>query len=271
MNFKSFVEAILYLRDDKRSNSGRGNEEELYNEIQNWTKLLDSGSPVMPYIMPCLFVFDYKQSEIIYFSSSVFQLLGIDKASLLGSNGIIRFMDLINPNDFKVYNDQIFPKDMTYLRSLSHEESKTVTFSNNFRIKHSNGLYKNILMKKAFINDEGTNMPLFEFGVLIDISSIKKELSITHTIERLLKGNDSSSYTKVLTEDYFPEMHESILSAREKEILTHLSMGTKRKEVGVKLFITDNTVANHIKTILRKTNSQNIREAIAICKMNGII
>ena len=271
MNFKSFVEAILYLRDDKKNNNGRGNNEKLYTEIQNWTALLDSGPEVMTSVMPCLFIFDYKRSEMIYFSSSIFQLLGIDKASLLGSNGIIRFMDLINPNDFKVYNDLIFPKDMNYLKSLSYEEAKNVTFSNNFRIKHGNGLYKNILMKKAFINDRETNMPLFELGVLIDISSIKKELSITHTIERLQKGTDSPSYAKVLSEDYFPEMHESILSGREKEILTHLSMGTKRKEVGVKLFISDNTVANHIKTILRKTNSQNIREAIAICKMNGII
>ena len=76
---------------------------------------------------------------------------------------------------------------------------------------------------------------------------------------------------KVVTEDYFPEMHANILSAREKEILINLAIGTKRKDVGAKLFISDNTVANHIKAILRKTNSKNIREAIALCKMNGII
>ena len=137
-------------------------------------------------------------------------------------------------------------------------------------MKQGNGLYKNLLMKKVFIIDPEARQPLFEIGTLTDISSFKKELSITHNIERLYKSG-FSSYMKVVTEDYFPEMHENILSAREKEILTHLSTGTKRKEVGVKLFISDNTVANHIKTILRKTNSQNIREAIAICKMNGII
>ena len=272
MDFKSFVEAILYLRktgEDKNTNDS--NVRELYREIENWAKIFDNSPSFMAHVLPCKFIFDFGKSEMIYFSSSILQLLGIDRSALIGSNGIIRFMDLINPNDFKVYSEQIFPKDMQYLASLPHDDAKGVTFSNNFRMKQSNGLYKNLLMKAVFITDAESRQPLYEVGSLTDISSFKKELSITHTIERLHQGDDFSSYIKVATEDYFPEMHENILSAREKEILTHLSMGTKRKEVGVKLFISDNTVANHIKTILRKTNSQNIREAIAICKMNGII
>ena len=272
MNFNSFVEAILYFRKNELDNSINGSYgHELSREIGNWIKIFDSSPSFATHVMPCIFVFDFRRSEMVYFSSSVLQLIGIESTTLTGSNGIIRFMDLVNPNDFKVYSEQIFPKDMKYLDSLSYEDTKEVTFSNNFRIKQGNGLYKNLLMKKVFIIDPEVRRPLFEIGTLTDISSFKKELSITHNIERLHKGEDFSSYMKVMTEDYFPEMHENILSAREKEILTHLSTGTKRKEVGVKLFISDNTVANHIKTILRKTNSQNIREAIAICKMNGII
>jgi len=272
MYFKSFVEAILYLRKtgvDKKINDS--NVQDLHQEISNWVNIMDSSPSYMAHVLPCMFVFDFGKSEMIYFSPTVYQLLGIENITLTGSTGIIKFMDLINPNDFKVYSEQIFPKDMQYLDSLSYEDAKGVMFSNNFRMKQSNGLYKNLLMKKVFIIDPETMLPLFEIGTLMDISSFKKELSITHTIQRLHKYDDVSSYLNVVTEDYFPEMHKNILSAREKEILTHLSLGTKRKEVGVKLFISDNTVANHIKTILRKTHSQNIREAIAICKMNGII
>ena len=268
---KSFVETILDLR---KSDGKISNESKLpgaYAKILNWTKSLDCSDLPVAQVVPCLFIFDYMRSEMIYFSPSIRNLLGIDSSTLMGSNGIIKFMDLVNPNDFKIYNYQIFPKDMVNLRSAPFDEAKEIVCSNNFRMKQSNGLYKNLLMKKVFITDPETRQPLLELGSLTDISSFKKELSITHTIERMHEGDGFSSYLKVITEDYFPEMHANILSAREKEILSHLSMGTKRKEVGVKLFITDNTVANHIKTILRKTNSQNIREAIAICKMNGII
>jgi len=253
MGFKSFVEAILYLRKNEVDKSDKDSYgRELQHEIRNWTKIVDSAPSFVSHVLPCNFVFDFGKSEMIYFSPSVLQLLGIDSRAFAGSTGIIRFMDLVNPNDFKVYSEQIFPKDIEYLGSVSYDETKEVTFSNNFRMKQSNGLYKNLLMKKVFITDRETGFPLYEIGTLTDISSFKKELSITHTIERLHKGDDYSSYIKVVTEDYFPEMHANILSAREKEILTHLSMGTKRKEVGVKLFISDNTVANHIKTILSR-------------------
>ena len=269
--YSSFVEAILYLRKKDIGIINNKPKQETYNDILTWAGIFECRPLFMTNAMPSIFIFDFAESEMVYFSSSIMQQIGIESSSLTGSNGIIRFMDLINPNDFKVYNEQIFPKDMDYLNTLPYEETQGVTFSNNFRFKQGNGLYKNLLLKKVFVIAPDTRMPLYEVGTLTDISSFKKELSITHTIERLHKGDDFSSYIKVVTEDYFPEMHENILSAREKEILTHLSMGTKRKEVGVKLFISDNTVANHIKTILRKTNSQNIREAIAICKMNGII
>ncbi len=268
---KSFVETILDLRKSEGKISNDRNLPGIYAKILNWTKSLDCTDLPVAQVVPCLFIFDYMRSEMIYFSPSIRNLLGIESSTLMGSNGIIKFMDLVNPNDFKIYNYQIFPKDMVNLRSSPFDEANEMVCSNNFRMKQSNGLYKNLLMKKVFVTDPETRQPLLELGSLTDISSFKKELSITHTIERMHGGDGFSSYLKVVTEDYFPEMHANILSAREKEILSHLSMGTKRKEVGVKLFITDNTVANHIKTILRKTNSQNIREAIAICKMNGII
>ena len=266
--YKSFVETILHLG---MNNADSINNSYLHDEVTNSIKFFYNSPKLMANVMPCIFIFDFMKSEMIYFSPSVIQIIGIEYTTLTGSNGIIKFMDIINPNDFQVYNEQIFPKEMNYLNSLPYQESIDVVFSNNLRLKQSSGLYKNLLMKNIFITDPESRLPLFEIGALTDISSLKKELSITHTIEKLHQGDDFSSYIKVVTEDYFPEMHENILSAREKEILTHLSMGTKRKEVGVKLFISDNTVANHIKTILRKTNSQNIREAIAICKMNGII
>lgn len=269
---RTFVETIFHLgKSDSNSNKIRLHEKTIYDEISKWTRLMDSSPLFMKHVLPCKFIFDYNKSEIIYFSPSIVNLLGFDHTTFIGSTGMIKFIDLINPNDFKVYNEQIFPKDQKYLSAYPHSETIGMTFSNNFRMRQSNGLYKTILMKKCFITDEETRQPEFEISILVDISSIKKDLSITHIIDRVLSDADYPTFLKVFTEDYFPEMHASILTAREREILIHLSKGTRRKEVGLKLFISDNTVANHIKTILRKTNSQNIREAIDLCKMNGLI
>lgn len=272
MNFKTFIDAILQSEGRNSEQLVGNNIETIINdEIAAWTSLMQNCPDFIVSLLPCHFMYDYQRAEMAYVSPAITHLLGFDHALFTGAKGVIKFMDLVNPNDFKVYNEQIFPKDILFLKSIPPDEARLITFSNNFRMKQSNGLYKIILMKKCFLLSPSDHEILFEIGLLTDISSIKKELSITHTIERINKELPHPTLMKVLTEDFFPEMHAHILSAREKEILLHLSKGNKRKEVGLKLFISDNTVANHIKTILRKTHSKNIREAIDICKMNGII
>src|SRR5581483_5385222 len=102
MIFKSFVEAILHLGKIRPDTIQDSNKRELLSEIQSWTKFFDGSHVFMTRLIPCTFIFDYKKGEIIYFSPSVLDLIGIEHTTLLGSTGIIRFMDIINPNDFKV-------------------------------------------------------------------------------------------------------------------------------------------------------------------------
>jgi DNA-binding CsgD family transcriptional regulator len=272
MSLESFLGAILSgeKNEDSASNVFLGNGA-FSKEINEWIHFFDKRPPSFCHVIPAAFIFSYERSTITYISPSITHLTGYDNKQFLGKNGIVKFIDLIHPNDFKIYNEQIFPKEMNMLSSIHHSHASEFIFSTTLRISQLNGPYKTLLMKKGFVINEEKKTPVYEFGILLDISAIKRELSITHTIERFINENDCASYTKISSEDYFPDMNANILSAREKEILINLSLGTKRKEVGEKLFISDNTVANHIKTILRKTNSKNIREAIAICKMNGII
>ena len=225
MSFKSFEEAIFYLgKSGPEASSDCAKGEELYREMLGWLKYLNNSPVALSHLVPCKFIFDYRTSAMVYFSPSIEHLLGFQQETFLGAAGIIRFMDLINPNDFKVYNEQIFPKDINYMNSLPYEDSIRLTFSNNFRMKQDNGLYKTVLMKKCFVIDPDTRLPMYEFGILIDISSFKKELSITHSVDRLYRANDKVALVNVLTEDYFPDMLGDILSTREKEILTHLSL-----------------------------------------------
>ena len=51
------------------------------------------------------------------------------------------------------------------------------------------------------------------------------------------------------------------LSPREAQILRLVSQGLSNREVGGALFISEHTVANHMRSILRKTNCANRTEA----------
>ncbi len=69
------------------------------------------------------------------------------------------------------------------------------------------------------------------------------------------------------TVSYFP----AGLSAREAEVLKLLASGKANREIGEELFITQNTVANHVKSILQKTGAANRTEAAAFAVRNGFV
>jgi DNA-binding CsgD family transcriptional regulator/tetratricopeptide (TPR) repeat protein len=60
------------------------------------------------------------------------------------------------------------------------------------------------------------------------------------------------------------------LSAREIEVLRQVARGLSNREIGVDLFISEHTVANHVRAILRKTASANRTEATAYAYRRGL-
>jgi DNA-binding NarL/FixJ family response regulator len=60
------------------------------------------------------------------------------------------------------------------------------------------------------------------------------------------------------------------LSAREVDVLRLLVGGRSNQEIGSELFITANTVANHVKNILGKTGASNRTEAAAFAVRNDL-
>jgi DNA-binding CsgD family transcriptional regulator/Mrp family chromosome partitioning ATPase len=61
------------------------------------------------------------------------------------------------------------------------------------------------------------------------------------------------------------------LSRRELEILTELARGRSNREIGRLLHISEHTAANHVRSILRKTESANRTEAAAYAHRRGLV
>jgi DNA-binding CsgD family transcriptional regulator len=53
------------------------------------------------------------------------------------------------------------------------------------------------------------------------------------------------------------------LSAREVDVLRLVAVGCSNREIGTRLFISSNTAANHIRSILQKTGCANRAQAVA--------
>jgi two-component system, NarL family, response regulator len=61
------------------------------------------------------------------------------------------------------------------------------------------------------------------------------------------------------------------LSERELQVLQSMALGRSNKEIGQVLFISENTVKGHVKSILTKLDAIGRTEAIAIANRRGII
>jgi DNA-binding CsgD family transcriptional regulator len=61
------------------------------------------------------------------------------------------------------------------------------------------------------------------------------------------------------------------ISPREKEILILIAEGLSGKQIAIRTGLAENTVANHRKSLLKKTNSKNMAELIRFALNNGII
>ena len=61
-----------------------------------------------------------------------------------------------------------------------------------------------------------------------------------------------------------------VLTSREVEVLQELSTGVTNQEIATRLFISENTVKNHVHNILEKLNLNNRREAIDFAHKNGL-
>jgi DNA-binding NarL/FixJ family response regulator len=66
-------------------------------------------------------------------------------------------------------------------------------------------------------------------------------------------------------------MGEEALTPREVEVLRHLAGGNRNKDIGVQLFISEETVKVHIKHIMEKLGASDRTQAVAIGVRRGII
>ena len=79
-----------------------------------------------------------------------------------------------------------------------------------------------------------------------------------------------SMATKLLTEfaamarkeEERPQMPAPRLTEREMEVLTHVAQGLNNREIAKELFISENTVKNHVRNILEKLHLHSRMEAV---------
>ena len=64
---------------------------------------------------------------------------------------------------------------------------------------------------------------------------------------------------------------DELLTDRERDVLQHVAGGNRNREIGERLFISEETVKVHIKHIMEKLGASDRTEAVTIAVRRGII
>ena len=92
---------------------------------------------------------------------------------------------------------------------------------------------------------------------------------VCDTIREVFAGK--SSLPRDLTAKLVDSIAQPKLSERELQILKQMALGKSNKQIGQALYISEYTVKNHVRAILKKLNAIGRTEAIAIASGRGLV
>jgi DNA-binding CsgD family transcriptional regulator len=188
--------------------------------------------------------------------------------SYLQKGGPLFLCSLHHPDDFKIYNETVFPLNINYVKNREITDLRKVIFTVNYRLKRKNGEYCAVRQRSSFVCVASDGTPLVEMSEIMDISEYKTDSKIIHTIENYNNRN----YTKLLIKNHFsPNVNPVTLSNRELDVLKCVCNGLCSKQIADQLEISVNTINNHRKNMLKKTHCSNFTELGYQAKSQGLL
>jgi len=208
-------------------------------------------------------VYDFSKRKYVFMRSKFSDLLGHD-VQKAKDEGPSYFLPLIHPDDIPIITD-ITKKAMAFLQSVSVSEKKDFKIVYNCRIKNDKGVYLHFLQQNVVLELDKKG----RIWLLMTISDLLPDNSKFTKVEpRLFNLKNGKQY--LFMEDTL-QKSKSILTDRELEILELSSQGFASKKIADQLYLSVNTVNNHRKKIMEKTNAMNTMEAITYARNLGLI
>lgn len=245
-------------------NENQADEREIAAALRQFSLL---AGPVKA-LMPMFYVLDYSSRQYMVFTDSVKHILGYDAREFLES-GLGFALHILQKDFFSAYDAKLFPAIVDALKRIPQPEHRNHLFSHNLQVRNMDGKYVHTLHRTKYITSKNTGKPLYSVGMIMDISAFKKDAVMAHMVERI----DPVAYTfrNVETKYFYPYEEDGLLTKQELNIVKYMSEGMSSKMIAFKLGLSENTIANHRKNMLRKTNTKNVAQLITFVITNGII
>lgn len=212
-------------------------------------------SIIPSYFLPITFLVDYATQKYIYIEKTCFSMIG-KPDKYYYKEGIKAFWKQTDPVDFAIINEKVFPYNINFITKIPTEKYPDYIFTHNFRMYKPSGETVMLLQRSSFVPAREGRMPAGVIGVVFDITHYKSANSIIHTIEETSIVDNKTVFNLLYKKAYPIRNNFSVISLTKREtvILKMIAKGNGSKQIAADLGISINTVNNHRKNILQKTN-----------------
>ena len=193
----------------------------------------------------------------------MFSCLGLDM-NTMKNKGMNYFWSRMHPDDIEPWLQALNELMKFTLSNISVEERSKMSYTWNYRIKNSNGIYVNIIQNTTPLEFDANDKPVIGLAhyTVLD-SKIKLQVSAT---AKLL--NENKEYETKYFNNFSQKLLSDGISNRERDVVRLLVLNNSSKEIAEKLNISTNTVDTHRRNILKKLNIKSTGELIGMMKTN---
>ena len=260
LSYIDFTNRIHRLRKDS-------DVKDIFHSIQN---LRNYRSKFPIFQNEIFFIIDYTQGRHILMTGNVEEIIGYHPQDFL-ENGLAMVIDIFQKDDFQIYNRHIYSSIYQLFQKVPATQHGDYVFDFNYRMLRKDKNNISVLQRSSFVTDPATALPLFSYGTCMDISLFKKDDTVIRKISRYDSKAQFPNLEEISTDYFYPDPEKAQLTRREQELLKWVAQGLSTKQIADKFRISNNTVNNHRKNMLRKTNTKNSAELIRFAISNHYI
>ncbi len=207
-------------------------------------------------------VMDLFRRRYVFLQSKFLPVIGLELDEVM-KRGPRALYEIMHPRDVQTVIETL-TRGNEFLLQLPADEKKEYKIIYDFRLKAKSGTYVRFIQQLLPLElDHKGNIWLML--MLNDIVPDRGESAPPQ--RKVVNVKNGKLY--VFNDD--EGNSRSILSKREVEILGLLSKGMASRQVADELFLSVNTVNNHRRNILEKTNTENTAEAIRYAISLGLM
>lgn len=186
------------------------------------------------------------------------------KPEELKNKGMEFFWQRMHPEDTKSWLEAMSELMKFTLKEIPENERNRMSYTWNYRFKHFNDSYVNIIQNTTPLKFDANSKPVAGLAhyTVVDAQSF---FAVNATAKKL---NSQKEYETLFFKSYSPKMLLNGITNRERDIVRLLVLGNSSKKIGEKLHISTRTVETHRNNILRKMNVTSTTELIAVLNSN---